>query len=67
MTSGNGFGVNEEHVAASFWFIVKPSSAKTRLSSKYKDYLGAIHLSIHKTAECRALFLLGAGWGRMST
>ena len=49
MTSGNGFGVNEEHVAASFWFIVKPSSAKTRLSSKYKDYLGATHLSIHNT------------------
>ena len=30
MTSGNGFGVNEEHVAASFRFIVKPSSGKTR-------------------------------------
>ena len=38
MTSGNGFGVNEEHVAASFWFIVKPSSGKTRLiaNEQYK-------------------------------
>ena len=31
MTSGNGFGVNEEHLSASFRFIVKPSSGKSRL------------------------------------
>ena len=36
MTSGNGFGVNEEHVAASFRFIVKPSSGKTRLKNNIK-------------------------------
>ena len=36
MTSGNGFGVNEEHVAASFRFIVKPSSGKTRLMNNIK-------------------------------
>ena len=32
----NGFGVNEEHVAASFRFIVKPSSGKTRLMNNIK-------------------------------
>ena len=31
MTSGNGFGVNEEHLPASFRFIVKPSFGKSRL------------------------------------
>ena len=36
MTLGNGFGVNEEHVAASFRFIVKPSSGKTRLMNNIK-------------------------------
>ena len=36
MTSGNGFGVNEEHVAASFRFIVEPSSGKTRLMNNIK-------------------------------
>ena len=36
MTSWNGFGVNEEHVAASFRFIVKPSSGKTRLMNNIK-------------------------------
>ena len=30
MTSGNGFGVNEEHLSASLRFIVKPSSGKSR-------------------------------------
>ena len=36
MTSGNGFGVNEEQCAASFRFIVKPSSGKTRLMNNIK-------------------------------
>ena len=34
MTSGNGFGANEEQCFASFRFIVKPSSGKTRLMNK---------------------------------
>ena len=36
MTSGNGFGVNEEQCAASFRFIVEPSSGKTRLMNNLK-------------------------------
>ena len=36
MTSGNGFGVNEEQCAASFRFIVEPSSGKTRLMNNIK-------------------------------